>query len=153
VTGISVHATCVSIGGRGVLLVGAPGSGKSDLALRLIDAPGRATGDAEMKTILVSDDQVQIAKSADRLVASPPPALAGLLEIRGLGIVKCRHLDSCELSLAVRLTSSATIERMPDPQFGKYEVAGGSLPLFAIDPASPSAPARIRAALVTLSQS
>jgi serine kinase of HPr protein (carbohydrate metabolism regulator) len=140
----------VAIGGRGVLLLGTPGSGKSSLALRLIDAPGRATGEDMMDAVLVSDDQTQIVKDGTRLVASPPPSLAGLLEVRGLGIVKCRHIPSCELALAIRLSPVEVIERMPDPRFGTYAVAGGALPLTAMDPSSPAAPARIRAALLAL---
>jgi serine kinase of HPr protein (carbohydrate metabolism regulator) len=153
VAGIIVHGTCVAIGGRGVLLVGSPGSGKSDLALRLIDAPGRAVGENVMDAVLVSDDQTQVVKQGNRLIASAPPQLAGLLEVRGLGIVKCRHMASCDLALAVRLAPFAQIERMPDPKFATYEVAQSALPLVAVDPASPAAPARVRAALLSLSQS
>jgi HPr kinase/phosphorylase len=153
VAGLIVHATCVAIAGRGVLLVGTPGSGKSSLALRLIDAPGRATGQDMMEAILVADDQTQIAKDGDRLIATPPPPLAGMLEVRGLGIVNCRYLASCELALAVRLSPSAAIERLPEPRFGAYAVAGGSLPLAVIDPSSYAAPMRIRAALLALAAS
>ena len=148
--GVIVHASCVAIGGRGVLLLGSPGAGKSDLVLRLIDAPGRATGQDMMEAILVSDDQTEIRKEGSRLLASPPAALVGLLEVRGLGVVKCRHVSSCELVLAVRLMPADDIDRMPDPRFGAYAVADGSLPLALIDPSSPAAPARIRAALLTL---
>lgn len=145
-----VHATCVAIAGRGVLLLGTPGSGKSSLALRLIDAPGRATGEDVMDAVLVSDDQTHITREGTKLVASPPPSLAGLLEVRGLGVVKCRHIPSCELALAIRLSSSDMIERLPEPSFGTYAVAGGALPLTAMDPSSPAAPARIRAAVLAL---
>jgi serine kinase of HPr protein (carbohydrate metabolism regulator) len=150
VAGVIVHASCVVIGGRGVLLLGSPGAGKSDLVLRLVDAPGRATGHEIMEATLVSDDQTEIRKEGSRLIASPPPALAGLLEVRGLGVVTCRHASSCELALAIRLLSADAIDRMPDPRFGTYSVADGSLPLAAIDPSSPAAPARIRAALLAL---
>jgi serine kinase of HPr protein (carbohydrate metabolism regulator) len=103
-----------------------------------------------MEAILVSDDQTEIRREGSRLFASPPAALAGLLEVRGLGIVKCRHVSSCELALAIRLLPADAVDRMPDPRFGAYSVADGLLPLAAIDPSSPAAPARVRAALLAL---
>ena len=149
-SGIIVHATCVAIAGRGVLLLGTPGSGKSMLALRLIDMPGRATGSDVMEAVLVADDQTEIRNEGGRLIASPPPALAGLLEVRGLGVVTCRHIAACELALALRLAPADMIDRMPDPRFGTHAVAGGALPLAVIDPSSAGAPARVRAALLAL---
>ena len=70
-----VHATCVAIGDRAVLLCGPSGSGKSDLALRLID------GGAQ----LVADDQVVLRAEGGRIVARAPEALAGRMEVRGIG--------------------------------------------------------------------
>ena len=76
-----VHATCVALRAgrswRGVLLRGPSGAGKSDLALRLVEGGGR----------LVADDQTALVPQGSGLVASPPGTLAGLLEVRGVGIV------------------------------------------------------------------
>ncbi len=140
-----LHATCVSIDGRGVLLQGPPGSGKSDLALRLIDQPGTGI-DGQLKcSQLVADDQVAVTRREQRLIATPPAALAGKLEIRGLGILSLAIAAEVELVLAVRLGPAAAIERMPED--AHLDMLGLSLPLVLIDPACASAPARIRAAL------
>jgi len=77
---VIVHGTCVLIGPRAVLLRGPSGSGKSDLAFRLIRGEGPSA-------MLVADDQVGLDVEEARLVASPPAALAGLLELRGLGLM------------------------------------------------------------------
>lgn len=141
-----LHATCVAIGGRGVLLRGPSGSGKSDLALRLIDASGRAHGEETLAARLVSDDQVRVRREGDRLYASAPPALAGLIEVRGLGIVRLDAAPETELALAVRLLPAAEIERLPEPR--RVEILGVALPQVEIDAAAASAPARVRVALL-----
>lgn len=143
---ILLHANCVALGGLGVLILGKPGSGKSDLTLRLIDAPGGGLGQKPVKAMLVSDDQVLVRARAGKLVASPPKTIAGLLEIRGLGIMRLAYRKSVPLALAVRLTPASRIERLPEP--ARFEIAGLSLPLVEIDAAMPSAPARLRAALL-----
>lgn len=124
---MQIHASCASRGGAGVLLVGPPGAGKSDLLLRLIDH-GFA---------LVADDRVNIAGST----ASPPPELAGLLEVRGLGLVRLRYTASARLALAIDLATRP--ERMPRP--ARHTETG--LPLIALDPRCPSAPVRVALAL------
>ncbi len=108
-----------------MLLIGASGCGKSDLLLRLLDH-GFA---------LVADDRVEVEEGA----ASPPPALAGLLEVRGLGIVRLPFQAPVPLVLAVCLASG---ERLPS--HARHELG---LPLVSIDPALASAPARVRIAL------
>lgn len=143
-----VHATCVAIGERGVLLMGPPGSGKSDLALRLIDMPGRGIGDAEMTTQLVSDDQVAVTREEDALFAAPPEAIAGRLEMRGFGIVTVAYAARVRLHLAVGLKPAVMIERLPEPQ--RFELLGLSLPMTVIDAAAASAAARVRSALLGL---
>lgn len=120
-----IHASCAARDGHGVLLTGAPGSGKSDLLLRLLD----------IGFALVADDQVDI----EDFRASSPPALAGLLEIRGLGIVRLPFAPSAKLALAVALERG---ERLPMPR--RHELG---LPLVMVDPAMASAPTRIRLAL------
>ncbi len=130
-----LHATCIELGGTGVVLLGPSGSGKSDLALRLIDGGAR----------LVADDQLTIERRGDRLFGRPAPALAGLLEVRGFGIVKLPWCPETRLGLAVELLSDAPLPRLPaaDP----YEVLGVFLPHLRLDPRAPSAAAKIRLAL------
>ena len=89
----TIHATAVAISGAGVLIRGKSGSGKSDLALRLIDRGA----------ILISDDQVEISREDKTLWLSPPPRLAGKLEVRSLGIWPCDHLSGIELKLIIDL--------------------------------------------------
>src|SRR5690606_31025793 len=103
---LRLHATCIVIDGRGVLLRGPSGSGKSDLALRLIDGGAR----------LVSDDQVMLTETAGVLRAAPPPAIAGRMEVRGLGIVSLGHLPEAEIVLLVDLVVGTEVERLPEPR-------------------------------------
>lgn len=143
-----LHATCVSVGGRGVLLLGPPGSGKSSLALRLIDQPGTGISGQWREARLVADDQVVVRRDGGRLVAAAPPALTGKLEIRGLGIaVVAAALPEVTLDLAVRLTPAEDIARMPEAEPVGYEILGVDLPLVLIDPDSAAAPAKVRTAL------
>ncbi|HVB69136.1 MAG TPA: hypothetical protein VNE67_14905 [Acetobacteraceae bacterium] len=122
----SLHASCVCRDGAAVLLLGPPGAGKSDLALRLL-----ARGFA-----LVADDRVMIEAG----LARPPPALAGLLEVRGLGIVRLDHVASAPVALAVEL---APPERMPVPRVA----AGLGVPVVTVDPRAASAPEVVALAL------
>ena len=108
-----VHATSVALKARGqwraVLLRGPSGAGKSDLALRLIQAGGR----------LIADDQTHLARRGRSLFASPPPALAGMIEARGVGIVRLprNQLQSrAAVALLVDLVPSERIDRLPEPQ-------------------------------------
>lgn len=123
---MQIHASCAARDGHGVLLLGPPGAGKSDLLLRLLDH-GFA---------LVADDRVCIEDG----VAQAPIALAGLLEIRGLGIVRLPFVQRVRLALAVQLTIAS---RLPIP----VQHAETALPLVSIDPALCSAPVRVALAL------
>ena len=99
-----LHATCVAIDGRGVLLMGKPGSGKSDLALRLIDRGA----------LLVADDSTLVEPANGRLRATCPATIAGKLEVRGIGIVTLPSRGAAEIALCVALDEPP--ERMPpDP--------------------------------------
>src|SRR5687768_12453001 len=89
----TIHASCVVIGNSAVLLHGASGSGKSDLALRLIDR-GAA---------LVSDDYTLLKRVGDRLVASAPPTIAGRIEVRGIGVVEMACVAEAHVRLLVAL--------------------------------------------------
>jgi len=124
---MQIHGSCASRLGNGVLLVGPAGSGKSDLILRLL---GRGFD-------LVADDRVEIADG----VARPPPALAGLLEVRGLGIFRLPFAASARLALIAEL--GAFDPRLPSPSTD----ARFGLPLVRLDAAAASAPERIIMAL------
>lgn len=143
-----LHASCVCMEGKGILIRGKPGSGKSDLALRLIDEPGYGISDVQSHAALVADDQVELCKTGDALVASAPETLAGLLEIRGLGIVRCEAIPSATLALVVDLDGHA--DRLPG--FGEQTASflGLSLPVLYLPSAFASAPARVRAALAII---
>jgi serine kinase of HPr protein (carbohydrate metabolism regulator) len=145
-----VHATCVDIGGAGLLLFGSSGAGKSDLALRLIDTPGYGIGDTQVRARLVADDQVVVRAEAGTLVAAPPPSLAGQLEVRGLGIVKVPHKAETRLVVAVQLVARETIERLPDLTAEQVAYCGLHLPLVRIFPFEVSAPVKLRALVATL---
>ena len=126
-TPMQVHGSCVARNEAGVLLVGPPGSGKSDLALRLIDRG----------FILVADDRVEIEDGT----ATCPETLLGLLEIRGLGILRLPHAGSARLALAVQLGAPA--ERLPLPAIH----AETNLPLITLDAFAASAAQRVDLAL------
>jgi len=130
-----VHATAVSIDGDGVLITGPSGAGKSDLALRLID-DGAA---------LVADDRCDLSLEGDSLRVSAPAALAGMLEVRGVGIVVMAHETSAPLAMVCDLVPPADVERLPEAE--RSEEYGVSLPLYRLDPFEASAPAKVRAAL------
>lgn len=131
-----LHATCVAIGGRGVLLTGRPGSGKSDLALRLIDR-GAA---------LVSDDGTIVWARDGRLHARAAPAIAGRIEVRGLGILPWPAMAEVPLALAVALDQA--VPRMPEETLPTRAIDGLALPLLALDGLEPSAPVKIEQALL-----
>ena len=146
--GTLLHATCVTVNGEGVLLVGPSGSGKSDLALRLLDESrngGAAAG-------LVADDQVLLRREGDVLLASPPEALAGLLEVRGLGIVPVAHASVARVRLVAELKPMAEIERLPEPQTKVIRLLGIEVAKVEIDPRPASATARLRVALEFVAQ-
>ncbi|NNE23189.1 MAG: serine/threonine protein kinase [Rhizobiales bacterium] len=142
-----MHATCVAIDGQGVMLIGPPGSGKSDLALRLIDEPGFGLGDQQMKGMLVGDDQIVLARRSNSLTASPAAALAGLIEVRGIGILKCPYLAEAPLALVVKLMPQSSIERQPEEPGTTFEELGVSVAIIEVDASQPSAPARVRSGL------
>ncbi|MBV9522666.1 MAG: HPr kinase/phosphatase C-terminal domain-containing protein [Alphaproteobacteria bacterium] len=132
---VLIHGTCVEIDGVGVLLRGPPGSGKSDLALRLLEGGAR----------LVADDQTELRRHGAEIIASAPVAIAGRLEIRGVGILAVPATAAAPLGLVVDLVPAACIERLPEPQCCRY--LDRPLPLLLLAPFEASAAAKLRAAL------
>ena len=130
----NLHASTVACEGRAVLISGPSGSGKSDLALRLLDRG----------FTLVSDDRTLVRKDGDKLVASAPPNIAGKLEIRGIGIVDMDTVGDVPVALLVELTSD--IQRLPDDNRDR-PVLGVRVPLISIDAMSASAPSKVALAL------
>ena len=135
---MNIHASCISLGGRGILFLGDSGAGKSDLSLRMI-----TSFDAK----LVADDRVDIKITNDKVIAAAPDILKGLLEVRGVGIISLPPQDSVEVNLVVNLTT-AQLERLPEKSF--YEIAGVSLPQISLNPFEISAPAKVLAAISLL---
>jgi serine kinase of HPr protein (carbohydrate metabolism regulator) len=133
----TLHASCVAINGRAVLIEGPSGSGKSDLALRLIDRGGK----------LVSDDYTLLVRDKDRLIARPPATIAGRIEIRGIGICDMPHLADVPIALVVVL--QPIVERMPEPREPR-RIAGITLPEIALVATEPSAPIKVELALARL---
>ncbi len=137
-----VHASCVSIDGAGVLLRGPPGSGKSDLALRLIDGGGR----------LVADDQVELTEAGGRVLATAPGEIAGRMEVRGIGIVAlddgCLAPDPVALALVCDLVRPDAVERLPDA--AHCDLLGISIASIKLAPFETSAAAKLRLAVKAL---
>ena len=132
---VLVHASCVALENKGVLLRGAPGAGKSDLALRLIEGGG----------ILVADDQVALTSSGEMLLAAPPARIAGLLEVRGIGVVSMEFVAQCPVHLVVDLARPDTVERMPEA--ATVELCDHRIAHVALAPFEASTPAKVRLAL------
>lgn len=135
----NVHASCVEINKKGVLIYGPSGSGKSDLALRLIMEQGAK---------LVADDRVNLQILKGKISATAPTILEGLLEVRGVGIVKFPSV-STDLSLAVRLVEKREmVERFPESE--TYEFGGVKIPQISLYAFDSSTPSKILAALTML---
>ena len=91
---MNIHSTCVQINGKGILILGIPGAGKTSLALQLMDRGAR----------LVADDQIFLTLSADNtLIATSPPAIEGMMEIRGVGLCSFPSLKNTTIKLCVEI--------------------------------------------------
>jgi serine kinase of HPr protein (carbohydrate metabolism regulator) len=132
---ILVHATAIAIEGRAVLLRGPSGAGKSDLALRLIDRGAR----------LVADDQVELRRAGERVLVTAPAAIAGLIEVRGVGILRVEAVAEAMLAMLVDLVPSAEVDRFPETHY--EDVLGLVVPSIALSPFEASAAAKLRFAL------
>ena len=126
----TLHASCIAIDGRAVLIKGPSGSGKSDLALRLIDRGA----------VLVSDDYTIVRRNGDRLIASAPPTITGLIEIRGVGLVPMPFETDVPIALIVSIAEE--IDRMPE-DLELEVIAGISIPHCAIVALEASAPMKV----------
>ena len=129
----TIHATCVAIDGRAVLIEGRSGTGKSDLALRLIDRGA----------MLVCDDRVRIEAVGGRLMAHAVPTIAGRIEVRGIGIATLPFLAEAPVALLVML--DASVKRLPEPIFRR--LAGIDIAAIALDAFEASTPIKIELAL------
>lgn len=133
----TLHASCVAIKGRAVLIEGRSGAGKSDLALRLIDRGAS----------LVSDDYTVLVRRQGVLIAMPPATIAGKIEIRGLGLVEIDHVGDVPVALIVVADDDPV--RMPDPDAGR-SIAGVMMPELRLNLTHASAPIKVERALAAI---
>lgn len=135
---VTIHGTCVLVDGVGVLLRGPSGGGKSDVALRLLDGGAR----------LVADDQVELRMHQGRLLATAPASLAGLLEVRGVGILRMAEARTAagpvEIGLVADLVPHDRVERLPEPETAV--LLDAAVPRVALAPFDASTPAKLRLA-------
>lgn len=130
----------------GALIRGAPGSGKSDLALRFISLFGVAEGGIE-GACLVADDQVLLSREGRGLVARSPETIAGRLEVRGVGIVEVPHRRRTPLTLIVDLAAAGDVPRLPPDPLPREEILGVHVPVLKLNPFEVSSPVKLKLAL------
>ncbi len=131
-TSEKIHATCVEVDGLGILLRGPSGSGKSDLALRLIDTGAR----------LIADDYTELTIESDRLIATAPENIDGLIEVRGVGLLKIGAAVQAPVGVVIDLVGPEGVDRLPEDD--KITLLGLSVPHFKLTPFHSSAPAKVR---------
>jgi serine kinase of HPr protein (carbohydrate metabolism regulator) len=139
-TSLRIDGVAVEIDNQAVLLRGPSGSGRSDLALRLIDEGAR----------LISDEQVELCREGDRLLIGAPAAmpseLRGVIEARGVGLIAVPHVDRfMPLAWVIDMAAATNIERMPAAETAEY--LGIKAPLLKLDPFAVSATAKLRLAV------
>jgi serine kinase of HPr protein (carbohydrate metabolism regulator) len=132
----TLHASCVAIAGQAVLIEGRSGSGKSDLALRLIDRGAQ----------LVSDDYTLVKRSGRALLACAPGTITGKLEVRGLGILTFPAVADMPVALIVSVDEP--VERLPEPARTR-RLAGIDIAQIALCATEASAPVKVELALRT----
>lgn len=130
---IKMHASVISMKGQAVLLRGPSGFGKSDLALRMMDQGAD----------LVSDDYVELDVKKGQIIARPPKAIQGLMEVRGLGLIKVQYLEEAVVTLACNLVGSNIVDRVP-VSASRLILDGVAIPLFSLDGLAASGPAKIK---------
>lgn len=130
-----VHATAVAVGRKGILLRGKSGSGKSDLALRLIDGGAK----------LIADDLVEIVREGRALVLRSPGTLAGKMEVRAIGICAVPYATRARLALVVDLVGSGAVERYPESR--SVTILGIKVKCLKLWAFEASAPVKLRLAV------
>ena len=139
-----IHATALALGGKAALIRGPSGSGKSDLALRCIASaplphvPHRAE--------LVADDPVALTRTYDGIDVSAPPAIAGKLEVRGLGVLEMPYRASARLALVIDLVPPDEVPRYPLEEVTTIFL-GRAVPTLRLAPFEASSPAKLALAL------
>ncbi|MCC3860278.1 HPr kinase/phosphorylase [Pseudemcibacter aquimaris] len=113
-----LHATCVCFQNKGILIMGDSGSGKSDLALRIIDAGG----------ILVSDDYVEVDEVDGNIVATTAPNIEGMIEVRGVGLINVDYQKRTDIDLVINLVPLKEIDRLPEEKF--YSHNNATIPMY-----------------------
>ncbi|MCX5477883.1 HPr kinase/phosphatase C-terminal domain-containing protein [Kaistia geumhonensis] len=137
----TIHASAALVDGTGVLVRGPSGSGKSALVLALILADSA-------RNRLVADDRTVLAGEAGRLVASPPEALAGLIELRGYGILRLPYVAAQEIGLVVDLEEAAAVPRMPERSTNHAALLGIEIPRLVLPIGHSDGAVRVRAVLL-----
>jgi HPr kinase/phosphorylase len=137
---LNIHGTAIAVSGRGVLLRGPSGIGKSDLALRLI----------EQGAALIADDRTLLHRNSDSVWVSAPETILGVIEVRGVGLVRMPFLKEAKLHAVIDLVSEAEVERLPPPD--TEEIMGIAMPLYRLYGFAASAVTKIRLITGTLSQ-
>ncbi|HEY2245987.1 MAG TPA: HPr kinase/phosphatase C-terminal domain-containing protein [Bradyrhizobium sp.] len=145
----TVHASAVKVGDRAVLIRGPSGSGKSRLAFDLILA-GR-TGQLP-PAILVGDDRVHLDTDGEKLWVRPARELAGMIEIRGLGIRHCDHFGEAIVGLVVDLAADDA-ERLPPAEALEIDLSGVKIPRIPVNSAFNPLPLVVAALTTTASSS
>lgn len=129
---MKVHGSSVVVNDKGILFIGPSGAGKSDLALRLLD--GGAT--------LIADDYTQVCVQDGHAILSPPKEIEGMLEVRGVGLMKVPFARDIQLHFVFDLEQFQKIERMPIMETLSYEEV--EIPKYSLDPFMASATAIVR---------
>lgn len=127
-----IHATCVEVDGLGILLRGPSGSGKSDLALRLIDDGAR----------LIADDYTDLKAQNGQLIATAPQSIKDLIEVRGVGVLKIGAAVQADVGVIIDLVAPEQVDRLPEDEI--ISVLGLPVLRFKLTPFESSAPAKVR---------
>jgi len=136
-TPTTVHASAVLVGTRALLIRGPSGTGKSRLALDFIEA---ARTGALLFARLVADDRVHLEPAHGRLLARPAAALAGLIEVRGVGVLRLPYEPAAVVGLVVDL-AAAEVQRLPDTAARTTEICSIALPRLAVASGDAALPA------------
>ena len=139
----TIHATLVQLFGFGVLLRGPSNSGKSSIALRLLDEAEQSRTQCH----LIADDQVILVSETDHLVGKAPDNLFGKIEMRGVGIIEVEARHECMIDLVIDLVPHQSLERMPDEKLDFVTISGVEIRRISIAERNPDASVIIRTIL------